>query len=191
MEEIWADVKDYEGLYQVSNLGRIKSTRYSRLMVPCKDYRGYLTVQFTVKGKIKRFKIHRLVAQAFIPNPNNLPQVNHKDENKTNNIVDNLEWCTNEYNYFYGTAQERRLKTMIENKKENPEKYKNKKNYNRTDELWQKKKVVQYDLNGNTIRRWDSMKEAAKELKIVPQSISKCCRGLRKTAKGYIWKYEQ
>ena len=110
--EIWKDIKGYEHLYQVSNLGRVKSLpkysnskgylelRKEKVLKPYKTgrKRNYLTVRF-LDGKA--YKVHRLVAEAFIPNPDNLPQVNHKDENPSNNNVDNLEWCTNAYNVKY------------------------------------------------------------------------------------------
>ena len=132
MEEIWKDIVGYEGLYQVSNCGRVKSlSRYmnnknggksllkERILKSAYTKKGYLRVGLCKYSKTKPFSVHRLVAQAFIPNPNNLPQVNHKDENKENNFVyinedgtadlekSNLEWCTNEYNSNYGTKNER------------------------------------------------------------------------------------
>lgn len=125
MEEIWKPVVGYEGLYEVSSLGRVKSlARYSkpynnhgticrsrireRIMKGTPDEDGYLEVALTdPEGIQKYYRINRLVAIAFIPNPDNLPFVNHKDECKTNNIVDNLEWCTNEYNMNYGTRNAR------------------------------------------------------------------------------------
>lgn len=121
-EEIWKTVIDgnivYER-YMISNYGRFKCINYrkkniEKIIEPYKTKKGYLQVSIINDdgGKIIR-KVHRLVAQAFIPNPDNLPQVNHKDECKTNNCVDNLEWCTNEYNYHYGTRLERFSKTMI------------------------------------------------------------------------------
>ena len=117
MEE-WRDIKGYEGLYQVSNLGRVKSFNYKGhkgyegILKPKLDSRGYDMVGLYRNNKRSFFNIHRLVAQAFIPNPNNLPQVNHKDENKVNNCVSNLEWCTNEYNQNYGTRNKRIGKSL-------------------------------------------------------------------------------
>lgn len=113
MEEIWKSF-GYED-YKVSNFGRIKSYKYDKehgkIMKPYKDTKGYLQIDLQLDGRKrqnrKHFAVHRLVAQAFIPNPDNLPQVNHKDENKENNHIDNLEWCTNEYNATYGTHVER------------------------------------------------------------------------------------
>lgn len=116
MNEIWKDVKGYEGLYQVSNLGRVKSLdridrkgrlRKGRILKPSSNGRGYLNVCLTVDNIPHTIKVHRLVAEAFISNPDNLPQVNHKDEIKTNNHADNLEWCTAEYNSNYGSRNVR------------------------------------------------------------------------------------
>ena len=119
--EVWRPVRGYEGLYEVSNYGRVKSlkrnTAHERIMKPIKDSYGYLIVCLNKNGKQTNKKIHRLVAEAFIPNPNNLPQVNHKNEIKTDNRVENLEWCDNKYNTRYGTRGERigltRRKTYI------------------------------------------------------------------------------
>lgn len=107
MEEIWKNVNDR---YSVSNFGRIKSNyaNKERIMKQQNDSHGYLFVSLMIDGKKKTTAVHRLVAEAFIPNPNNLPQVNHKDEDKTNNCVDNLEWCTLQYNCNYGTRNVRK-----------------------------------------------------------------------------------
>ena len=121
-EEIWIPVVGYEGLYEVSSYGRVRSLdrydsrnhfRKGKLMNFI--YEGeYLKVDFSKNGINKRYVVHRLVAKAFIPNPDNLPQINHKDEDKTNNRVDNLEWCDAKYNINYGTRQERFRNTMLE-----------------------------------------------------------------------------
>lgn len=122
-EEIWRPIEGYEGLYEVSSYGRVKSVdrydnnnhfRKSELM-NFFYVGGYLRVVFSKNGIVKKYLVHRLVAQAFIPNPDNLPQVNHKDENKTNNNVDNLEWCDAKYNRNYGTAKIRGKETAIKN----------------------------------------------------------------------------
>ena len=107
MEE-WKYIEGYEGLYQVSNYGRVRSLFYRKknqvqLLKLRKVTKGYLQVALWKNRKRKDFMVHKLVAEAFIPNPNNYPQINHKDEDKTNNCVENLEWCTNEYNHNYGT----------------------------------------------------------------------------------------
>lgn len=114
MEEIWKDIEGYEGLYQISNLGRVKSfgngskSRWygkERILSATNDSKGYKQIKLTNKKERKTFKVHRLVAQAFIPNPYNLPQINHKDEVKSNNRADNLEWCDNQYNCDYSKSK--------------------------------------------------------------------------------------
>ena len=129
-EEIWKDIEGYEGSYQVSNLGRVRSLdriihylscygkpsqrlAEGKLIRPGISHDNYMSVALTFNGVSKSFSVHRLVASAFIPNPNNLPQVNHKDENPANNRADNLEWCTAKYNSNYGT----RLQKLSESKK--------------------------------------------------------------------------
>ena len=160
MKEIWKDIKGYEGLYQVSNLGRVKSL--SRKNHPKEEFRnlitnskGYLIVNLLKNNKGKTNKVHRLVAEAFIPNPNNYPQVNHKDENKTNNHVDNLEWCTNKYNSNYG---------------------------HRNDKIGRKK--VRCITTGE---EFNSIREASKNVNCTERNISSAVRGKQKTA-GYIIK---
>ena len=158
-EEIWRVIEGYEGLYWVSNFGRIKSK--NKILKLTK--RNYVEVGLIKNGVVKTFYVHRLVANAFIPNPNNYFYINHKDENKLNNHVDNLEWCTKSYNNNYGT---RTQKT--------------------------RKKVCQYDINNNFIKLWDGIRVASRGLNIPSQQISQCCNNTkyRKTAGGYIWKYE-
>ena len=113
IQEIWRPVKGYEGLYEVSNYGRVRSLNYHRkkgrvfLMKPCVGRAGYYQLILRKNGGKITAVVHRLVAEAFLPNPDNLPCVNHKDENKENNAVWNLEWCTFKYNTNYGTAMER------------------------------------------------------------------------------------
>ena len=114
MLELWKPIAGYEGLYEVSSLGNIASLNYAgkkgirKNMVPGADKDGYLQVALSKNGKVVWRKVHRLVAKAFIDNPDNLPQINHKDENVKNNTVDNLEWCTGKYNVNYGTAMARK-----------------------------------------------------------------------------------
>ena len=108
--EQWKPVEGFED-YAVSNLGNVKSLKYGkeRILKPRKNKDGYLFVTLCKNGKMKNFKVHRLVASAFLPNPNNLPQVNHLDEVKTNNVVSNIEWCSAKYNMNYGTRMEKQV----------------------------------------------------------------------------------
>ena len=168
-KEYWKPVVGYEGLYEVSNWGRVKSLNYNHTgkgkilkQHQCMD--GYKSVMLYKDGKRKIILVHRLVAQAFIPNPNDYKEVNHKDEDKTNNSVDNLEWCDRLYNVRYGTGIERRSKT-------------------------QSKPVLQYDLEGNFIKEWKSVTECG--INGYDQGhVAACCRGERKTHRGYIWRYK-
>ena len=162
IKEIWKDKKDYEGHYQVSNFGRVKSIKFGkeRILKPVTNSSGYLLVELYKNNIKKKYSVHRLVAEAFIPNPYNLPQVNHKDENKLNNNVDNLEWCTNEYNINYGTRTERYSKP-----------------------------VLQYTLDGEFVREWPSARECGRN-GFNQGSVSACCRGELKKHKGFIWKYK-
>ena len=117
-KEIWKDIDGYEGLYQVSNLGRVKSLHHNKEKILKGSYnsKGYYFVKLCKNGISKSIFVHRLVAQEFIPNPDNLPIVNHKDENPRNNNVDNLEWCTQKYNANYGTVRERQAQTYFNNR---------------------------------------------------------------------------
>lgn len=178
MEEIWKDIKDFEGLYQISNFGNVRSVDrcvYKSGWIKTNiagtnlkqitDKDGYKRVKLSNKNYRKMPFVHRLVAQAFIPNPNNLPQVNHINEIKSDNCVYNLEWCNAKYNVNYGTRNTRlRSKAVC-------------------------KKIAQIDLDGNTFKVWRSACEAAKTLKIVRSHILEVAKGRRKTAYGCKWKY--
>lgn len=161
MKEIWKDIKNYEGLYQVSNLGRVKSLYYrEKILIPQKSKNGYLRVNLSKNGVVKKENIHKLVAQAFISNIDNLSQINHKNENKEDNNVNNLEWCDSKYNMNYGSRP--------------------KKN---------RKRVNQYDLNNNLIMVYSGIRFASRKLNIPHQNIIKVCKGEYKQAGGYIWDY--
>ena len=188
--EQWLPIEDYEDLYQVSNYGRVKSvgnnkTRKEKILKSGTDNYGYQLVALCKDGKQKMFKVHRLVAMAFIDNPNNYGEVNHKDEVKTNNHVDNLEWCDRKYNCNYGTRNERRAKTMIEKLSGN-----NHPLYGKFGkEHPNSKQVIQLTLNGDCIKIWDSAMDVQRKLGYHQSNISACCRNKLKTSNGYKWCY--
>lgn len=163
----WKDIKDYYGLYQVNDTGDVKSLKYGKekILKPLKNKWGYFEVALSKDGKKKWISIHRLVATTFIHNPYNLPCVNHKDEDKTNNRVDNLEWCSYGYNNNYGTH----IKKIVEKRS---------------------KKVLQFSKTGKLVREWSSPNECGRNGFSVGD-ISLCCRGERKSHKGFIWKYKE
>ena len=161
INEIWKDCKGYEGLYQVSNLGRVWNIKLQRYLKGSYNKDGYIRVNLTAKnGKCKTESVHRLVALAFIPNPKGLPQVNHIDENKENNCVDNLEWTSIKDNANHGTRNKRISKANSIS-------------------------VYCFELD----KTFYGAREAERELGINHSSISKACRGKQKTAGGYLWEY--
>ena len=175
-------IKGYEGIYEVDTNGNVwsldrnqifkgtLSVRKGRKLKPTKKPNGYLVVTLSKDNIQKSCDIHRLVAETFLPNPDNLPQVNHKDEDKTNNRLENLEWCTAKYNTNYGTGKIRSsLKQRNDCKKSI--------------------KTAMFSLNGLLVGLFPSAREAARETKIPRTLIYKCCRGENKTAKGYKFKY--
>lgn len=163
--EIWKEIENYPN-YQISNLGRVKSFWYGKekILKNCKDRGGYLQVLLCKEGKIKHYLIHRLVAQAFIPNPNNLPQVNHKDENPKNNCVENLEWCDSSYNVNFGTRNER----MTQRKQ---------------------KPILQFTKQGEFVKKWDSATQVERVLGFKQSNISICCKGKYKFMYDFKWRY--
>lgn len=175
IEEIWKDVEGYEGLYQISNYGNLRSLvdKYGRKRILIlkfhSDKKGYLQTRIYKNHKGKTVKIHRLVAEAFIPNPYFYPMINHKDENKMNNFVfinpdgsvnpekSNLEWCSNSYNQLYGTLPDR--KRIIN-----------------TNHPSKSKRVVMFDENWNLLRVFPSCAEAQRQTGIWQSQITKACR---------------
>lgn len=196
--EVWKDINDFPN-YQVSNFGRIKSKerftrvgirnvryvlRKEKVLKPLKITNGYLGIRLYNGENVKTFKIHRLVANHFIPNPKNYPQVNHIDGDKTNNMISNLEWCTNEYNmkhsYNIGLRDKEKLRKNMSIIGKN---LKGKKGHHI-------RKVVQIDKHNNkVIKKWNSIIEASKEMNISNTAIQNVCVNRSKTAGGYIWKY--
>jgi hypothetical protein len=173
--ETWKWIDGYEDLYKVSDCGTVKRMNYHRIgkervLKGMKDKKGYLQVGLWKNGVQKRFTIHRLVAQAFLPNPNNLPQVNHKDEVKTNNHLENLEWCTPKYNSNYGTRNEKIRKKQL-------------------NDLSKSKPVKQYTLDGKILKEWSSASEVQRQTGFNNTHISACCNGKRKSAYHFKWSF--
>lgn len=161
-EEVWKDIFGYGGDYQVSNLGRVRSRKWGKLKIlkPVKNHNGYLTVML-YSDKMRRCYVHRLVAQAFLPNRKNLEIVNHKNERRDDNRASNLEWCTHYYNNHYSDI------------------------YKST-----RKRVVQYSKDMVRIRSYSSQREASRLTGIYQSNISNCCHRKRETAGGYFWRFE-
>ena len=171
MEE-WKDIKGFEGYYQVSNHGRVRSLpRYTKnrysvmlkkgvILTPMIDRNGYCGVRLQKNGKGYSKLIHRLVAEAFIPNPKSYREINHIDEDKSNNLADNLEWCSRDYNMNYG---------------ERPKIY--------------AMPVKQYTITGNFVNEFDSIQDAMRKTGVHAGNICACCHGRYKSAGGYKWKF--
>ena len=171
---VWKPIKDFEGLYEISNFGKVRNSKGEIKKHGIKRTTGtcYKTVRLWKDGKYHNKYIHRLIAEAFIPNPQNLPFINHKDEDGTNNSIENLEWCTPKYNTNYGTARERQAKKI------------------RGRESEKRKAVLQYSIDGKFVAYYPSITHASKELGCSTSEIAQACNGKRKTSRGFIWKYE-
>lgn len=181
MDEIWKDIQGYEGLYKVSNMGRVKSLERTRnmnlpgrergapvperILVPQKKKAGYLGVTLSKDGRIKNFRIHCLVAQAFLPNPYNKPQVNHINGIKWDNRFSNIEWATGSENQRHALMLGLR------------------------DMSHRRKNVFQYDMRRNFIRSWNGAVEVEQETGMSQKYIASCCRGDEPSAYGFVWKY--
>lgn len=184
MEETFKDVIGYEGFYQISNLGRLKSLerfikgrnngkrlKPESIIKNKLDSKGYYHYELSKLGKKKDLRLHRLIAEVFIPNPELKPYINHKNGIKTDNSILNLEWVTQSENtqHAYDTG------LMVGQKGKDHS---------------SSKKIYQYDKCGNLISSFDGMRDAGRETGIEPSSIGKCAQGLRPSAGGYVWKYE-
>jgi len=161
VKELWKPIEDT--MFEVSNYGRIRNKNTLHIKEQRLSKCGYLRINLVYQGKKKTLPVHRLVALAFIQNPSGYDCVNHKDECKTNNHVDNLEWCTVGYNNTYGTSRMRAARTKS-------------------------KPVVQKDLSGNAIRYFPSIK-LAEDITGLRSGVMSCCIGKQKTSGGYRWEY--
>ena len=199
MQEEWRDIRGYEGLYQVSNLGRVKSLKdrygnYREKILTPGNNRGYLQVNLYKDGKRKTYRVHKLVAEVFIDNSNDYKEINHKDEDKTNNRVENLEWCDRKYNANYGTINKR-----ISEKQRGKiisEKTKKKMSKNHADFSGSKHPESRKVLCITTGKKFDCIKEAGEYYSINKSNISRCCRDKVKSAGKHpitgeklVWKY--
>lgn len=167
VSEIWKDIPEYEGLYQISNLGRVKTLGRKRVKEGIRKTeicKGYERIDLSKNNKSKHYFIHQLVAKTFIPNPNNYKIINHIDENTLNNCVENLEWCTQQYNLCYGN---RRQKVIDK----------------------ERKLVHQYDKNNNLIMTHYSIQQAARNIGRNAGPICRCCQGKQEYAYDYKWLY--
>lgn len=164
--EIWVPIKGYEGLYEVSSFGRVRSLNYNRMgktkiLILHKDRYGYIIASLYKNGEMKKCKVHRLVASAFLPNWFEDEQINHRDEDKTNNHVNNLEWCSAKYNVNYGVRTKKCSKP-----------------------------VLQFTKTGEFVKEWFSATEAGRN-GFNQGNIVCCCKGKLNSHKGYIWRYKE
>lgn len=166
MKEVWKPVVGYEGLYEVSDLGRVRRVK---IIEPSRKKHGYMQISLTGSdGVRKSFRLHRLVAEAFIPNPDGKPQVNHKDEDTENNRVKNLEWATAEENTNYGS---RTARATAKNGSKTP--------------------IIQIDpKTGTVVAEYPGQSTAAKKTGIPTSCINAALRGRQRTAGGYLWQYK-
>lgn len=173
MQEIWKNVENYDGIYQISSLGRVKNSK-NLIMKTKPSNDGYVRILLYKSGKYKAHYLHILVAKAFIDNPQNKAEVNHIDGNKNNNVISNLEWVTRRENHFHAVKMGLKpvCPTIGKYGSKNP----------------CSKPVYQYDLDGTFIKIWDCREEAANFYGCTPNSIGRCVNGVRRTCKGFIWR---
>ena len=165
-EEIWKDIEGYEGIYQVSNLGRVKRVTTGRILNSGKNRGGYLYVNLCKQRVVSNKRIHRLVAQAFIPNPENKPQVNLIDEYKTSNMVSNLEWSTAKENTNHGTHNERVSKTLSI-------------------------PIIATNIKTGESKEFYGSRECARQLGLTHGNITSVLKGRYKQTGGYTFKYKE
>ena len=185
--EVFVDVVGYENLYQVSNYGRVYSLISGKFLKPCKERNGYLYISLHKNKKTKKYFVHKIVATAFIENPLQLPQVNHISEDKSDNRIENLEWCSASYNCNYGTRTARIIPKTLAHP-----------NYKATREKCGKaatekcsKIVLQFTKDGKFINEFPSVREAERQTSIAHSHISSCCRGKLKSAGKYLWRFKE
>lgn len=170
MEE-WKDIEGYEGLYQVSSFGRIKSLNYNNTkqekILQLLNNKGYNSICLSKHNIRKTYKVHRLVAEAFIPNSDNKPCIDHINTDKTDNRVENLRWCTHTENMNNPFTKEK---------------------YNGSNHHLSKS-VLQFSINGDFIRKWDCVMDIKRELNYNNSNIGSCCIGRKKSSNGFKWKY--
>lgn len=195
--EIWKDIKDYEGLYQVSNYGRVKSLKRKvknkngfrivneKILKPILNNKGYYVYGLRKNNKLKILLLHRLIGEHFLNNENNYSCINHIDGDKLNNCINNLEWCTYKHNIKEAFRLGLNTYTFKKNFKHDYWKGKYGKEHNCS------KPVKQYDLEENFIKEWESIMQASKETKVKYYSISNNCRGKQRSAGGFIWKFKE
>ena len=160
--ETFVKIEGFEK-YEVSNLGKVRNIKSGRILKPFPNRDGYLGHSLCENNKRKHLYLHRIIATAFIDNPGKKPQVNHIDENKLNNDLSNLEWCTAKENLIHGTRTKRAAEKRF-------------------------KKVIQLDLNDNVLNEFESMRQAERETGVLVGNISSCCNGKTKSAGGYKWR---
>lgn len=163
--EIWKDIPGYEGYYQASTFGNIYSILNKKILKP-DNIRGYLRVTLCKNAERKKHFVHRIIASTYLANPFNLPFINHKNNIPIDNKYDNLEWCDSKYNNNYGDRLQKMSNAL-------------------------KKQIIQYDLSGNFIKEWDGAIDAQIVTGINRNHICGVCKGKRKSAGNFIWRYKK
>jgi hypothetical protein len=212
MEEIWKDIEDYEGLYEVSNIGRVRSldrivtycdgrtTLHKGVILKHVITRGYYYVHLNKNGVMKNYRISRLVAIAFIPNIDNLPEVNHKDENTFNDEYSNLEWCTRQYNCNYGNHNSNLSKSLTGKFIGDNHPMYGKKQSEKSKDIMRNKALERYKIKSNHARAkkiictttnkvFGCIEDASRYYNVNRTGISECCRGVRKVSHNLSWMY--